>query len=186
MRGVLRNFICSFAVFSLMSCGDSGDKSVPLPQAWPRVPIAASDSMATVADVPVEVKINPVAVYEIVEGEHPGLTVRYPSAGVDIYFTFIYPASAKERDEIISARKQRMALNLNGTEARTETLDNVDGVAVVAKSVAQTPVQILADIDGYIVTATSFVRNASNSTPYDSIKPVYDVLEHDMKKAFSR
>lgn len=158
---------------------------VPLPTAWPRIDVSASDSMARVPGLPLDVLINPAATYEILETYPPGLTVTYPRGAARIYYTFIETDNDADRQKVVDMRRQRISLNLNGTPAVTRhghSPDNADGEAVLvaATSTSQTPIQLLADMGQFVVTATAFV-----DTPrarYDSIYPLYKVLEHDLSR----
>lgn len=166
--------------------GDGGSSSIPLPVGWHRLPIEISDSMNIVKGLPMEVSVNPMAVYEIQDSVHPSLTIKYPSVGADIYFTFIKPESESARKNIIDARQERISLNLNGVKAKTlhgSVNDETDAVLVVATSGTQTPVQLLVNTPEYVVTATAFIHDPKVSQAYDSIKPLIEVLEYDMSHA---
>lgn len=161
------------------------EESVPLPYAWPRLPLPETDSMKSVAGVPVDILINSAAEYDVLETYPPGLTVRYPKSGVEVYYTFIKPETEREREAIIDARRQRISLNLNGIPAKTiHSTDGGEssGVLVTASSGSQFPVQLLAETQGWIVTATSFIRASEKPLPYDSILPLIGLIEKDMKR----
>ena len=187
MRGrPIISFLLIWLVWSMLTCcssSDNNNNSIPLPVAWPRMALTTSDSMITVNGTPVEVRMNPMAKYEIVSTNPPGLTIRYPDGGTDIYFTFIEPESPEQRSQIIESRLERMSLNLNGVQAKTYHSSSSDGFLVVAMSGTQTPVQLLADLPDYVVTATAFIHDPRVSQSYDSIRPLIDILQHDMSKA---
>lgn len=142
--------------------------------------------MKVLEDMPVPVAVNRQATFEVEEINPPGLTVRYPGVGADIYFTFVETPPGTDRQKIIEARQERISLNLNGVPARTfhtpEGEDN-DGVLVVATSGTQTPVQLLVNMPEYVVTATAFLHDPRVSMAYDSIKPLIEVLKYDMSHA---
>ena len=169
---------------AVAACGgeDTGRTPMPLPVAWPRLPVSVSDSMTTLSDLPVAVRINPSATYSIVAGETPGLTVTYPKAGASIYYTFISAPTDDARQKVLEARKERISLNLNGLPARTIHSATGNGALIVAGSGTQTPVQLLAEVPPYIVTATAFIESPVAATAYDSIRPLIGVLEHDMSR----
>lgn len=171
--------------FMFFACGrNQGDTaSVPLPVAWPRLPVTASDSMIPVDSLPVQILVNPQAEYEYVNGDNKGLTVTYPAVRASIYYTFIRPADPADRNRIIEARKQRISLNLNGSPATTYHDDAGNALLVVAGTTSQTPVQLLADVGPYVVTATAFIETPANAVAYDSIAPLIDVLRHDVGKS---
>ncbi len=180
---ILRLLIACALVGALWSCGGTADRTpVPLPVAYPRLPVAVSDSMITVAGTPIPVHINPAARAVIAQN---ALTLTYPAAKTDIFFTFIPYTDSEERARILDARRERISLNLNGIPAvTTHPADEV--AVVVAESGTQTPVQLLADLDGYVVTATAFVHDPRATQAYDSIAPLIDVLRHDLEKALTR
>lgn len=162
----------------------TGAPPVPKPVAWPRLPVETSDSMVDVAGLPVNVRVSAKATYDVLETDPPGLTVSYPAADTKIYYTFI-PVTDENRDAVLSARRQRIGLNLNGVPARTfHSVNGSDSqsVLVVAQSGTQSPVQLLAVLPGYVVTATSFINDPGASIRYDSIAPLYQVLTRDMAR----
>ena len=167
-------------------CQSNNRHGLPLPKAWPRLPIEQHDSMVTVAGLPLPVNINPDATFQLIDDGHPGLTVSYPAVGTKIYFTFVKTRDRKEQDQVVRIRKQRIALNLNGAPARMRhsTPDSEsDATLVVARSGVQTPVQLLATVGDYVVTATAFIDDPQAAQSYDSISPIVRVVEHDMAHA---
>ena len=168
-------------------CGGSETPSVsPRPVGWHRINVAISDTMTEAKGVPVRVLVNPTATYELVDGELDGLTVTYPGVGATIYYTFIKPKDGHEKDIVLENRRKRIELNLNGAPAETyhdKSEDDKSAVLVVATSGTQTPVQLLADMGDYIVTATGFLSDANAVNAYDSIRPLTDLLKHDMSRS---
>lgn len=174
---------CIIALLIVSGCKKNESVFAPLPTAWPRLPVALCDSVVVVDGLPVKVAVNPLAVYKVTDGTTPGLTVDYPLVNTHIYYTFIPVKTQEERDAIVESRLQRISLNLNGADARTlhgsDDQDN-QSVVVVATSGAQTPVQLLADLPGYVVTATSFLDDPKATVMFDSIRPLVDMLQADM------
>lgn len=168
-------------------CGGSETPSVsPRPVGWHRFNVSISDTMTEAKGVPVRVLVNPTATYELVNGELDGLTVTYPGVGATIYYTFIKPKDGHEKDIVLENRRKRIELNLNGAPAETyhdKSEDDKSAVLVVATSGTQTPVQLLADMGDYIVTATGFLSDANAVNAYDSIRPLTDLLKHDMSRS---
>lgn len=191
IKTTLGTTILGALAFATAACAGSGASdsiaSAPVPVAYPRIPVQAYDSLVAVdAPIPVAVRINPEAVYTVEETDPPGLTVSYPKAGARLYFTFIRPGSLSDKEKIIDLRKQRISLNLNGTPARTlHSGPDTDGTAIIvtATSGTQIPVQLLGETDGYIITATAFIDDPRAATAYDSVAPLFRVLEHDLSKA---
>lgn len=183
----IRVCVLLFSIMLMASCqGDEmKKKGVPLPVGWPRIPISVADTMISVKGSPVEVKIHPEATYSMVEGDTKGLTVTYPRAGAQIYYTFIKPKNAEDRQKIIEARKTRIGLNLSGASAQTEHATTGSAVMIVATSGVQTPVQLLADTPDYVITATAFLTDPRAAFAYDSIRPLIDVLKHDMQNSLN-
>lgn len=174
----------------LAGCHSSDGPGIPLPKAWPRLPIQQYDSMTVVEGLPVEVRVNPSSTWQIVDDGMQGLTVTYPAVGTKIYFTFVKTRDHAERQQVVDIRKQRISLNLNGGSARMlhsdiDTVRNYDAVLIVSKSAVQTPVQLLATMGNYVVTATAFIDNPGIAQAYDSIAPIVRVLQHDMSNALS-
>lgn len=184
MMGVARKLpllMLCIAAAAVSSCGDTERVAAPLPVAYPRLPVTVSDTMTLVEGTLVPVQVNPSARVAADSASH-ALTVTYPAVNTDIYFTFIPYADDAAREKILDARRQRISLNLNGVTAATHhPADNV--VVVVASSGTQTPVQLLADVAGCIVTATAFIHDPRAASAYDSIAPLVDVLSHDLERA---
>lgn len=182
--------MCALTCLFNCSCGNSGSDTafspVPLPKAWPRIDISTSDSMTPVPELPVGVKVNPLAAWETLETYPPGLTVTYPNGSAKIYYTFIETPDKTERDRVIEMRMQRISLNLNGTPAKTfhssvnESEPQIGGALVVALSGTQTPVQLLAEKPGWIVSGTAFIDDSRAVVAYDSLLPLIEVLQFDM------
>ena len=169
----------------LAACSGKKQSGTPLPTAWPRLPVTAYDTMLTVSGAPVDIDINPEASARVVEGSPTGLTVTYPKAGAEIYYTFIETASPEAAREIIEARQERIGLNLGGVSAKTLHGTNAAGdeaLLVVSTGGAQTPVQLLAVVPGYVVSATAFIHDPRASVAYDSIRPLVEVLQHDVSR----
>lgn len=167
------------ALSALFSCSDQSS-STPLPKAWPRLPVSISDSMTTVSTSAMEVRVNTQTNTTEIKGVPSGITVDYPNAGAHIYFTFIPVESETQRESILDNRKRRIQLNLNGAPARNiHSVDN-EGVAVVAESATQIPVQLLVSLPDYVVSATAFIDRPVSPASYDSISPLITVLEHDI------
>lgn len=184
MRRAVLTYFAFMVLMLVAACHSStDDASVPLPKAYPRLALPVADSLVTVDSLPVEVRVNPHAAYSIISKMPAGLTVSYPSIKSNIYFTFIKPTDTADRERIIKARQERISLNLNGIPA--ETIHDTEGKAVIvlAKSASGTPVQLLAEVDPYIVTATAFIDDSDISASYDSIAPVINFLYDDMARA---
>lgn len=157
---------------------------VPKPVEWPRLPIDVTDSMVDVPGLPVDVKVSSLAQYEVLETYPPGLTVTYPKVNTKIFYTFI-PVDNENLNSVVSARQQRISLNLQGAPAKTlygENEAKEQAMIVVAQSGTVHPVQYLAVKDGYVVTATSFIADPDAAMHYDSISPLYDVLTGDLER----
>lgn len=189
MRRVRINIIvlmlCVGLPIMFSGCKKAIQSYVPLPIAWPRLPLAESDNMKMVENLPVKIAINECATYNIIDEKILGLTVTYPKVNTQIYYTFIPVNAVDEIDEVIDSRLQRITLNLNGADAKTlhgsDKEDN-QSVLVVATSGTQTPVQLLASVPGYVISATSFVGDPKAATTFDSIRPLVDMLEADMRR----
>lgn len=173
---------------ALASCSRSDDRSAtPLPTAWPRIDISAADSMTVVEGLPVEVRVNSRAEWHSDSADGlPALTVTYPGANTYIYYTFIPVRDEEERAGILERRSERIALNLNGAPAQTIHAgapdDDSQAVIVVASTGTQTPVQLLAQTPGWVISATSFIDDPRAAVAYDSIRPIVDVLRSDMER----
>ena len=164
---------------------DDGSRStgVPLPKAWPRLPIEMSDSMKAVEGIPVEVFVRSSSEIQLMHGPTPGMTVSYPGTDAKIYFTFIPIETDEQKSFVIKNRRKRIELNLNGVSATTLHSGNGEAVLVSASSGTQTPVQLLGSVPGYVITATSFLDGRDASERYDSLAPLMKVLETDLIRA---
>lgn len=183
-------------VFLCLCCGctstdDSGPgpATVPRPTAYPRLDLPDTTTSVLSDGLPVAVKISKAAEYTVTpaDKERPaGLTVDYPKAtGASVYYTFI-PVNSGNIEKVLEARRERISLNLNGAPAHTTHAfgDGIEAVIVTAQTGSQTPVQLLADVDGrWVVSATAFVHDASSAFSYDSIRPLYDRLTDDLTSA---
>lgn len=180
--------VCLLLLLAACTDSDGGaSQAIPRPKAWPRLNIATSDSMTAVPGMPVEVLVNPTALWEVQETDPPGLTVTYPEVNTRIFYTFIKAGGEARNNDIIERRQQRISLNLNGAPAETvHSLPNestgASGVIVEATSAASTPVQLLARLPGWIVSATAFIDSDNPTLNYDSIRPVVKALRHDMAR----
>ncbi|MBD5170676.1 MAG: hypothetical protein HDT07_01525 [Bacteroidales bacterium] len=190
-----RLVLISAACVCLVACSgaDTGRpamSSVPRPTAYPRLQLPDTATVVVTDGLPVPVRICRDAHYSVTAAENgrpPGLTVDYPSpTPVSVYFTFI-PVNPANIEKTLEARRERISLNLNGAPALTTHAfgDDIEAVLVTAQTTSQTPVQLLADVDGrWIVSATSFVHDSGLSTSvYDSIRPLYDRLGQDLEQA---
>lgn len=173
-----------------MTSACSGENSsadrfdVPLPVAYPRLPVAKADSMVLVPGLPVPVYINPECSYIILETDPPGLTVTYPGANTDVFYTFINVDSDRQRERVLDGRLDRISHNLNGAPANTLHPDE-NTVLVVAQTGTQTPVQLLAVKDNTVVTATAFVHDPRATAAYDSIAPLFGILADDLARTLN-
>lgn len=184
-KGFINIFVLVVSVFVFVSCGDSEQTAgtVPLPKAWPRLDAPITADRTEVTGLPVPVSINPSAKYSVLEVNPPGLTVDYPKHGVSIYYTFVPVRDEESLERVLDARRERIGLNLNGREAdvyETTPSSGGEGALIVARSVSQFPVQLLVHQSDWIVSATAFVHNPV--TDYDSISPLVDMLEYDMRR----
>lgn len=186
------------AVAVLTACGHNSDgqaeSAVPRPRAYPRPDLPERTLRLLEGDsVTIPLNVNAAAVVRStpVTDSAPGaVTVEYPAGvGATVYYTIIPSENEDSRKQILSARQERISLNLNGTPA--ETIHKTDGdaeiVVVTALSVSQTPVQMLADIGGkWIVSSTAFMHDNKGFVDYDSIRPVYEYLRADALEAISK
>ncbi|MDE6396290.1 MAG: hypothetical protein K2K84_03370 [Muribaculaceae bacterium] len=189
-----RLIVLAAVVLCLSGCSSSDDtgavsSAVPRPTAYPRLDLPDTASVVLTDGLPVHVRVSQAATCSVssADGERPAaLTVDYPPrTGASVYFTFI-PVDGANIEKVLDARRERISLNLNGAPASTTHAfgDGIEAVIVTAQTGSQTPVQLLADIDGrWVVSATAFVHEPSAAFSYDSVRPLYDRLSEDMAKA---
>lgn len=183
-RAAIKYVLLAFAVMLLSACEKNSQTFTPLPKAWPRIPVTVSDSMVSIVGTPVEVAANPAARINLVKGETSGLTVTYPQLRAHIYYTFIPVTGEQQRAEVLDARKQRISLNLNGTDAMTvRSQGEIPASMVIARGGTQTPAQLLASFPDWVVSATVFIEDERATVAYDSVLPVIEVLKHDLARS---
>lgn len=174
-------------VFLATACSSPENKpadTLPLPIAYPRLPLPETDSSVTYTGLPIDINVNAAAcITDVPDATTPGITVTYPQTGTQVYYTYIPAPTPAYAMEVTDARMERIHLNLNGARATSTTMtgdSDTQGLLVRTTSPCQTPVQLLVSGPGYVLTATAFVAAGG---PYDSIRPLYDLLEHDMLRS---
>lgn len=168
------------------ACSGSDSKPVPRPHAYPRLDLPLS--FYTFPDsLPLRHAINNKARVRIKSPQ--AFDIIYPTMGVTVYCTLI-PARRDSFDILWEGRLKRIDTNLAGAPTHTvesRSKEGFHGMVVVTETVSQTPVQLLAtNADrSLIYSATSFVHDRTAPERYDSIAPMYTVLQHDLAYALS-
>lgn len=163
-----------------MACTGGGDErqTAPLPTAYPR-PAALADSSVEVSAGPVSMRVSASA--KVVAQKANALDIAYSPYNSTLYLA-TNPGVANLAREVDN-RTQRMAMNLQGAGAVQTDIDLPAGHAVVvrATSTVQTPVQFVAvdTVHSTIVSGAWFMHDWSQATPYDSVRPVADILERE-------
>lgn len=178
-----RNISSTLAVLALMAwaCGSNDYNAVPLPHAFPRTYVYP-DSLRTILYKGLPLDINAGTVVDSLDN---GLTISYPRYGAVVYIgikSHIDNYSAE-----VSNRAQRFSMNLgtSGSSATYNEFSNDSGIVttvVRANSVVQTPVQVMVQnaSERVLMSCVAFMGDWNESVPYDSVKPVIDVLERDL------
>lgn len=172
------------ALLALCACSGSDYTPVPRQHAYPR--IALNKPTYALADsVPlVNFSVNSNAVLVL---KNNGCDIVYNNLNATVYISVI---SNLNDPQIFSQtwdnRIDRINRNLAGTQFFSSQLNNsaFNGVILLAQSVSQTPVQLLAanTQKGIIVSATAFMHSDIHSNAFDSIAPVYKAIFTDITK----
>ncbi len=181
----------------LAACGRSGtdataddgeNAAVPLPTAYPRV-YEYPDSFREVRVGKVTLSVNAAAQ---VDSAASAFNISYPRYGATVYVGVNAAAGA---DDSAFAREwgnrvQRITLNLNGATARktTEAPGHTPFALYRAETVVLTPVQAVGGdpAAGTVISVAAFMDGWQNrQVPYDSVRPVVDILERDVLRLVS-
>lgn len=174
------------AVVAACSNGGQRDVAVPLPEAYPRAYVYP-DSFRTVTFRGVTFDVNAGARVDSAEN---GINIVYPRYGAVVYVSVHDKIKGPEAFSAEwTGRQRRIAMNLGASAGSASTDGGVREdisapyTIVRANTTVQTPVQILTGNaeKGVIISAAAFMESWSVVTPYDSIKPVTDALERDLR-----
>ena len=169
--------ICIATAF-LLSCGGSDSSTaVPRRYAYPRTAVLDTARALYTPAPGLSLSLSATAQPD---STRPGwLTARYAPLGATLYLSAT-ALDAGERDRAIANRHQRIALNLGGATARTDTYSTDAGFsceAVVAYDGTVTPVQFIA-LDDKMLINGAFALDNRIAEP-DSLRPVIEALEQE-------
>lgn len=178
--------ITALSLSLLCGCaGGNTENAVPLPEAFPR-PYVYPDSFKSIAFGDISLDVNAEADIAYVNN---GINITYPRYGATLFIGIKrnIPDSASFAAEWAN-RQQRLSLNLGPAASTASVQNSTIGTPhpfclVRANSTVQTPVQAIAGCPqkGVLMSAVAFMADWTTSTPYDSIKPVTDILERDLR-----
>lgn len=156
------------------------DDSIPRRYAYPR--IETYDTIyRNVAVGPVNLYVNKAAG---ISTPRPGwLDINYPRYGATFHVSVTTTNSVADA---IANRRERIALNLGGSRAKTNSFRSGDFECIVVESpeAGMTPVQFLAvSPKGIIVSGTAYITGSTTSV--DSIHPIVTALTTDAIKMLS-
>lgn len=184
LRSVSRLAAAAALVAALSACSDSARTPVPKPDAWPRINTYSAD-YRTLDSLGVCLSVNAGADVTVKStGVNAAADIAYPRYGAVVY-VLVLNNVADIRAEV-AGRRERMARNLGDTPAESTPFAAADsaftGMVVTARSVSQTPVQLVAvDASGRrLVSATAFFSRPVPASALDSIRPVVSALSRDM------
>lgn len=174
----------------LSSCSwDTGHTPVPRRTAFPRVSLYDS-VFSAVDDLPVNLSLNSVLSPELESREDGSvwLTAEYPAYNATLYVS-VTPVNESTVESVVDNRTERIHLNTNGASINIEEIDNPSGYhsnIIRTVSPSSTPLQFLAlnpDSPRWVVSGSVFFGGVSSSTSLDSIAPVYDAINRDIRHA---
>lgn len=164
--------------------GGSREDAVPRRRAYPRVAVPDS-TYARVSGVPLVFEACRAAEARVDSGGR-WLTLHYPAYDTDVYVTFSPAASADALQAALDNRRERMSLNLYGAPATTSHVASADGTfeaALVYAPGTGTPLQFVATDGARWVVSGAASMDVEAGAPYDSVRPMVDVLHRDMVHA---
>lgn len=173
------------ALTLLAACGRQAPAPVPRPTAYPRV--AAYDSVYSAVDsIALHFEANSAA--KITRKSQLWFDIAYPAYDATVYVTVV-SAPADSLREITANRLQRFERNISNPDG-LETLHvespEFSSVLLHSAETRTTPLQFLAG-DGrrWIVSGAVFFKNATPSTPTDSLRPMVQTIRRDLIHALS-
>jgi hypothetical protein len=168
-------------MLALGSCRNSDDSAaVPRPRAYPRVAVYDSIYTAVTEDCP-RLELNSAC--RISSANEGWYTAEYPDYNAMLYITVTHRQGAELR-EACDNRIQRIALNLGGNSAETFCFDTDSAEGRLIRSVEsrQMPLQFYAtDRSGWLVTGALFMPGVDQSAPLDSLRPIVNAIERDLR-----
>ena len=162
----------------------SGQAPVPRPKAYARA-YDYGHSYRALDSLPLHIEANAAAT---VRRPRPGaVDIVYPRYNATIHLSLVtLPADDPEAiSRARHSRLERAALNLGATRASDSQHTNPAGFSVItlrALSAIPTPLQLIAD-DGrrHLLSATAFVGFTPSPSATDSLAPLIDALQGDMR-----
>lgn len=172
-------------LFAACSCSQR-EKSVPRPNAFPRVEIYDS-VYEPLPGFPIKFEVNSATVSRRVEGhDYEWWDVRYPEYNATMHLSVI-PVVPSMEDEVINSRIERMIINMGEAKAAEEEFLSADSVFRVLlfhePGFTPTPVQFVASGGGYIISGA--FRFDSHEVSPDSVAPVVRSVVRDIKHSFA-
>lgn len=163
---------------------DADDAFVPKPIAYPRIDLYPDSAVTDTIDG-VSFKVNASAILD--RSGYNSADIYYPR-----YEAILYLAVNKNIPDLAAAedgRRMRMSLNLSGSPAiQSTSVHGADSAVIVtAQTAIQTPVQFMLVNRRYnaMVTGAFFMNGWTDTTPYDSIRPVIDALNGECRRLVS-
>lgn len=173
--------VVAFVALIATACGGNDYNSIPLPHAFPRSYVY-TDSLKTIVFNGIPLDVNADALIDTVDN---GLTISYPR-----YDALVYVGLKRNIDNYaaeVSNRAERFSMNLGVAESSATYCDyssasDVVTTVVRANTVVQTPVQVMVQkpSGNVLMSCVAFMGGWNENVPYDSVKPIIDVLERDL------
>lgn len=172
-------------ILSLMlTACTGGEHSVPKPEAYPHIEMPAHDfEIMNVGDTGIVINTGTTASVEVRGKGNTWVTIKYPVGfEANVYLSVINVTHQDSVTQIMANRRERMALNLAGSEGVLTTLVSEGGwdcEMVTSHTSLSTPVQLLARKDDKIVSGALYMQLPAGTAP-DSVTPVIDSVSLDI------
>lgn len=182
----MKNFLVALVVlFAACSCSQR-EKSVPRPNAFPRIEIYDS-IYKLLPEFPMKLAVNAGTVITHIEShDNDWWDIRYPRYNGTLHLSVVTVSPSAE-DEMVNSRIERMELNLGGAKVTEEEFFTVDSAFRVLllhePGYTPTPVQFIALGNGTIVNGV-FRFDGMEILP-DSVAPVVRSVVRDIKHTFA-
>lgn len=182
-------FICTIASIGLYACSGQNNSDsetaigIPLPTAYPRATLY--DTTYLDAGLPMGFEINANATISDATQTNPStdnqwFNISYPAYGLTLHCTFI-PVDDSSRDEIITRRMERMALNVGYNYAEQTELTSPDGCTTIILNTmgrSLTPLQFLSVGRDWIISGAA--KFTADSVVADSVRPLLEAVKTDI------
>ncbi len=177
----------------IAGCNDRRQALVPRRTAYPRLSVP-EPYYRPIEGLPLSFEVNlstevidTAVTISSAEAGSRWVNVAYPSLGVTIYCT-LTPVDSASIGDVTDNRIERLSLNTGGAVTELVELINDGGFdcrIAVTRSDSPTPVQFIAtDHREWVVSGSAYLEAGRNNNP-DSVAPIVDMLERDIRHTVS-